>query len=586
MPNVFKKILTILYIFDIIINISSNLMQRRMTMEDVLNNPLFEAFANASDNVYIYVCDVKKDLSRWSPNAITYFDLPGEYFKNAGEVWGEKIHPEDKEIYFKDISAVFAGEKENHSCQYRAINRFGKYVWLECKGTMTRDQNGELDTFAGIMTRLDRQNKYDTLTGLLTKYEFYEQDLSTGSGVVMLLGVDRFRNIINTYGYYYGDELLTTLAKRLQGLCRDGRMAFRFNGDEFILLLPGADKKSAVDTFNSIRDCTRSIETKDGKKIELSFSAGAVLYGDEKTDKDEIVNRLELALSYVKKINKGSIEFYSGEIVEKQQRIMTLKEDLKYSITHDFAGFELYFQPLVDARGTRILGCEALLRWKGEHIKNAGPMEFIPILEEDSGINQVGRWVMRESVKQQREWQEQFGNFKVNFNVSYRQFLEEGYVDELVRTAEEFGVSPDNMVLELTESCNVESPENLAVIFEQIRSHGFHIALDDFGTGYASMELLKKLPADEIKIEHTFVRELGNGEYHHVDFAIIESLLFLCRKVNNSVVVEGVETKAVDDIIRTMGADYLQGYYYSKPVCKADFEAMLRKNRSKQAIEV
>ena len=557
-----------------------------MTMEDVLNNPLFEAFANASDNVYIYVCDVKKDLSRWSPNAISYFELPGEYFVNAGDVWGERIHPEDREIYFKDISAVFSGEKENHSCQYRAMNRYGKYVWLECKGTMTRDKNGELETFAGIMTRLDRQNKYDTLTGLLTKYEFYEQSLCKGSGVVMLLGVDRFRNVINTYGYYYGDELLTTLAKRLQALCRDGIKAFRFNGDEFILLLPGADKAEAHEIFTGIRNAACSIETKDGKKIELSISAGAVVYGNEKTDKDEIVNRLELALSYVKKINKGNIEFYSDEIDEKQRRLMTLKEDLKYSIEHDFKGFELYFQPLVDARGTRILGCEALLRWKGEHIKDAGPMDFIPILEEDSGINRVGRWVMRQAVKQQKEWQEKFGNFKVNFNVSYGQFLEEGYVEDLVSTTEEYGVSPDNLVLELTESNNVESPESLALIFEQIRSHGFHIALDDFGTGYASMELLKKLPADEIKIEHTFVRELANGDFHQVDFAIIESLLYLCKKVNNSVVVEGVETKAVDDIIRTMGADYLQGYYYSKPVCKTEFEKMLIENFESHTVDI
>lgn len=555
-------------------------------MEDILNNQLFEAFANASDNVYIYLCDVKNDLSRWSPNAITYFDLPGEYIVNAGDVWGERIHPEDRDSYFKDITKVFSGKKENHSCQYRALNRYGKYVWLECKGTMTRDKNGELEAFAGIMTRLDRQNKYDNLTGLLTKYEFYELDLSSDSGVVMLLGVDRFRNVINTYGYYYGDELLTTIAKRLQALCIDGIKAFRFNGDEFILYLPAADKAKAVNIFNDIRNYARSIETRDGKRIELSISAGAVVYGDEKNDKDEIVNRLELALSYIKKINKGNIEFYSDEIDEKQHRILTLKEDLKYSIAHDFKGFELYFQPLVDARGTRILGCEALLRWKGEHIKDAGPLEFIPILEEDSAINQVGRWVMRQAVKQQREWQEKFGKFKINFNVSYGQFLEDGYVDDLIRTTEEYGVSPDNLVLELTESNSVESPESLALIFQRIRSYGFHIALDDFGTGYASMELLKKLPADEIKIEHTFVRELANGDFHQVDFAIIESLLYLCKKVNNSVVVEGVENKEVDDIIRTMGADYLQGYYYSKPVSKDKFEKMMIDNLEKHTADM
>lgn len=546
-----------------------------MVMEDVIYDPLFEAFANASDNVYIYVSDVKKNISRWSPNAVSYFGLSSEYISDAGQKWGDKVHPEDRDIYFEDISAVFSGKKEHHSCQYRVMNRFGKYVWLECKGTMLKDENGEPCTFAGLMTRLDRQNKYDTLTGIPTKYEFYEQDLSSGRGVVMLLGIDRFRSIVDTYGYYYGDELLTAIAKLLHSKCTGSQTAFRFNGDEFILLLPDTDRETAALIFEHVKEETRLIETKDGKKIELSISAGASEYGLDRYDKDEMVNRLELALSQVKKVNKGSILFYSGEIEEKQLREMTLKEDLKESISHDFKGFELFFQPLVDAHGTKIIGCEALLRWKGEHITNAGPVEFIPILEESGGINPVGRWVMRQAVMQQKEWSEKFGDLKINFNVSYQQFLEEDYVEELVKTVEEFGVSPDNLVLELTESCNVESPENLAVIFEKIRSHGFHIALDDFGTGYASMELLKKLPADEIKIEHSFVREIGNGKYHKADLAIIDSLLFLCRKLENKVVVEGVENKTVDDIIRSMGADYLQGYYYSKPVCKADFEKML-----------
>ncbi|MCI7767788.1 MAG: GGDEF and EAL domain-containing protein [Oscillospiraceae bacterium] len=545
-------------------------------MEDVLNNPLFEAFANASDNVYIYVCDVKKDLSRWSPNAVSFFDLPGEYINNAGELWGEKIHPEDKDVYFNDIGAVFSGKKKHHSCQYRAVNRFGKYVWLECKGSMLKDENGELATFAGIMTRLDRQNKYDTLTGILTKYEFYEYDFSSDSGIVLLLGVDGFRSIINTYGYYYGDELLTAIAKKLQSICTGHQRAYRFNGDEFILLLPGADRESAASIFRQVRSETGFIETKDGKRIDISISAGAVEFSEACCEKDEIVSGLELTLSYVKRTNKGDIGFYSKDIEEKQLRERTLKEDLRESIANGFKGFELFFQPLVDAKGAKILGCEALLRWKGEHIKNSYPMEFIPILEESGDINPVGKWVMRQAVKQQKEWQEKFGQLRINFNVSYRQFLETDYVKELQAAVKEFGVSPDNLVLELTESCNVESPENLAKIFEEIRSLGFHIALDDFGTGYASMELLKKLPADEIKIEHSFVRELANGQHHKADLAIIDSLLFLCRKLDNKVVVEGVENKAVDDIIRGMGPDFLQGYYYSRPVCKAEFEEMLK----------
>ena len=545
--------------------------------QDILKSSIYEALSEASDNVYIYVTDMATGIARWSLGAVRYFDLPGEYMEEPGMLWSAKIHPDDREVYLKDIGKVFSGETNHHSCQYRAMNRYGKYVWLECKGTMIYDADGNMEIFAGMMTRLDCQSTYDNLTGILTKNEFYTYDFTAENGVVMLFGIDDFRKLINSYGYGYGDEVLVEFARKLEGCCENGQKVIRFNGDEFMLILPGDGRERAVRVFDKLKEEICVLHMRDGKTINLSISAGADCYPIPDGDRNELINRLELAMDYVKRVNKGSLAFYSGEIEAKQVRRITLKNELKKSIANNFEGFELYYQPWIDASGTSIRGCEALLRWSGDKIKNAGPVEFIPILEEDDGIIKVGRWVMKQAMKQQREWQDRFGDFKVSFNVSYRQFLEVGYVEEVAQTAREYNVAPSNIVIELTESCDVETPESLAFIFGKLREYGFQIALDDFGTGYSSMELLKKLPADEIKIEHSFVRELERTG-HEVDFAIIEAIMLLCRRMHCGVVVEGVENQTVDEIVRGMGATYLQGYYYSKPICKEEFEKILVSN--------
>ena len=179
---------------------------------DILKNELFESFANASDNIYIYVCDMQSDLSRWSKNTVDYFNLEGEYIEEAGPKWMEHIHPEDRAAYLKDIEAVFSGASSRHSCQYRAKNKYGSYVWLECKGSVITGTDGQPKVFAGIMTRLDNQNKYDPLTHLLTSYEMQKYDFSTGNGSILLLGINAFRKINNTNGFLYGNKVLVALA--------------------------------------------------------------------------------------------------------------------------------------------------------------------------------------------------------------------------------------------------------------------------------------------------------------------------------------------------------------------------------------
>ncbi len=549
-------------------------------MSDIFNNELFEAFAAASDNVYIYVCDMRTNISRWSRALVEYFNLSGEYIENAGAVWEEHIHPEDRALYNEDINGVFSGAKSRHECQYRAMNRDGEYVWLECKGSVIKDKDGTPIIFAGLMTRLDGQNKYDSLTGLPTAHELYHYNISEKKGIAVLMGLDGFRKVVSSYGYNAGDEVLVLFSRILKDSCGRGWSLFRFSGDEFIALAPAAGKEAVEEFFSGICEKADALELADGQKISISVSGGALLFPEDADSREKLIKRLENCLEYAKMHHRGSLVFFSEEIVKQHRRSLALREDLKQCIADGFRGFEVFFQPFVDPDTHRITGCECLLRWKGEQIRDSCPMEFIKVLEEYGGIREVGFWVMEEAIRHQVEWREKFGDLRVSFNVSYQQFMDEEFEERINQCLEKYGCDPSNIIIELTESCQVDKPQELASMFDRLRERGFKVALDDFGTAYASLEMLKSLHVDYIKVEHSFVRELSEPG-HDIDYVIIDNLLAMCRRLGYDSIVEGVENHEVADIVGKMDATLLQGYFFSRPVSRNEFEKLLEEDREK-----
>ena len=543
-------------------------------MSDIFNNELFEAFASASDNVYIYVCDMRTDISRWSRASVEYFGLKGEYLENAANIWAAHVHPDDLDVYNEDIAAVFSGAKRYHDCQYRARNKRGEYVWVECKGSVIKDEEGNPLIFAGLMTRIDGQSKYDSLTGLLTTYELHHYDFAAQSGAAVLIGIDGFRNVVSNYGYNKGDEFLIEYSRKIKELCDPEWKMFRFSGDEFLVVAFKSTKQKVQAFYKKVRQETETVELKDGQKIGISVSAGGVLFPEDADSREILINKLEHSLEYAKNKHRGKLVFFSEEIARKHERGLALREDLKQCIKDDFKGYELYFQPFVKP-GTHVIeGCECLLRWKGERIKNSYPMEFIKVLEDYGGIREVGFWVMEQAIKQQVAWRDTYGDLWVSFNVSYQQFMDDTFEERLVSCAEKYGVDPAYIIIELTESCQVDDPNKLSAVFDRLRERGFKLALDDFGTAYASLEMLKCLHVDYIKVEHSFVRELAEPG-HDIDYVIIDNLLEMCKRLGYASIVEGVENGKVADIVGKLDVTLLQGYYFSKPVCRDDFEKLL-----------
>ena len=538
--------------------------------KDILQNELFESFANASDNIYIYVCDMQSDLSRWSKNTVDYFGLEGEYIENAGAKWMEHVHPDDRALYLKDIEAVFSGASNRHSCQYRAKNKYNDYVWLECKGSVISGEDGRPLVFAGIMTRLDNQNKYDPLTHLLTSFEMQKYDFSTGSGAILLFGINGFRKINNTNGFLYGNKVLVALAERLEQLAGKNNRVYRLQGDEFIVLSPNGSKAELCEIFKNINDHCANIR---GLK-SFSVSAGTVSYPEDGTDFNTLMSNLEHSLEYAKEQKKGWVAEFSEKISQRHYRTSKLHEALTKSIHNNFEGFELYFQPILDAKTKKIVKCESLLRWKTPEIQDATPYEFIKLLENSGEIREVGFWVMEEALRHAAVWQKKYNNIAVSFNVSYIQLLDGEFIDKMIEKANELQVDPQLVTVELTESCNAEDTEMLSRQFNKLQQLGFQIAMDDFGTEYASFGLLHDVSMDILKIDQKFVRGLIR-EGNMADMAIIESVVDMCRKLSIQTVAEGIETEEIQDIIRSIGVSYLQGFLYSKPVPADDFEQMI-----------
>ena len=549
-----------------------------MESKPTLDTMLFDALAKASSTVFFWATDIGAKRSRWSKATVDYFNLPSEYTDDVVGDWTKVIHPDDLQIWLSDAKDVVEGKKARYSCQYRAKNRYGEYVWVENNGYVLNNENGEHVLSAGMITRLDVQNRYDPQTNMLTTYAFYSENFFDGAGTVLMLNVDDFRNVISTYGYSAAKELVGQLGALVKEACNPPMKLYRFGTDEFMIILPGGTKDSTRSLFNRIADAVRMSRVMNGTIIRVSISGAAVMYPEDCVKKDDMVEKLDYSMGYVKKHHPGKMTFYSEQLAREQERKTLLKEDLIKSVQSEFKGFSLFFQPLVEPVTERINGAETLLRWKGEVIQDSYPAEFIDILEETGYIRQVGLWVMEQTFLQKKAWEEKYGNLQLSFNVSYQQFMDQDFAAKVIKKANEIGVDKESVIIELTESCQVKDPESLANVFEELEKEGFKLALDDFGTAYSTMEMLRKLPIDYIKIDHSFVRELAD-EGHEDDYIIVDELVRLSNRLHHGAIIEGVENQSVVERLKDVNASLLQGYHYSKPVSKDAFEGLLDKQK-------
>lgn len=540
--------------------------------DPILDSPLFNSMAHAAEDVYVFVTDMQHGMARWSKNCVEYFDLPGEYMTDVQTYWLPKIHPDDRQIYLDDMAAMFARKTNSHHCQYRILNRYGQYVWLECRGFLTCDQNNDPVLFSGIMKRIDNFVKYDPLTKLLTITEFNRVDFTDRKGVLLLISLDRFRTVSSIYGHLFADRVLVQVSNFLRKLTGPSDHLYCFGAHEFLFDLPGQSIADAGKLFGHIAEVLEQIRHIGDHSLRLSASGGIVAYPDHSDRRAELVSYLEHSLQHAKEHNRGKAVVYTNSLSTRHQQIMNLRIALSESIQNSFEGFELYYQPIVCVRDPAVFHCECLLRWKHDG-KVISPAAFIPLLEESGEILKVGDWVMRQTMTVLQEWEEKDILHHIGFNTSPLQYVDTVFARHMIETGRELGIDPRHVSVELTESYGVDE-EALLESVKMLRQEGYHISMDDFGMEHSTMSLLRSLPADSIKIDHTFVFGLRK-QNSNIEYAMIQAFINMSHQIGMTVVGEGIEDEDLRMKLTNMGADYLQGYYYSRPVPKEEFEKVI-----------
>ncbi len=539
---------------------------------------LYNAFSLISSGTYVYICDMRYDMSRWSKNAVEVFDLPDEYMFNAGSVWEQRIHPDDTDVYRTEIENIFAGRADGHDMQYRARKRDGEYVICTCKGIVLYDEDSEAEYFVGNIRDQSSQTHIDSLTGLSNQYGFLENIktsmLEHKRMEIILLGIGRFAEYNDVYGYRFGNKILQRFARLLFEYVGNTGSVYRLDGTKFAIISNILENQEIHDRYELLRHYCRTRFKVEEKNIILDLNAGHISVDSFDVDSQTIYACLSYVYSESKLHKQGDMVDFLNELSSKNTERIERLHFIRGSIMKNYEGFYLLYQPVVDSQTEQLIGAEALIRWKNEKYGTVRPDYFIPLLEKDPLFPQLGEWILETALKDAKRIMNILPDFTVNVNLSYTQLEKGGFVDMVLNKLKEQDFPPDHLCLEITERCRLLDMDILRNVVDHLRSYGVKIALDDFGTGFSSIGLVKSLPLDTIKIDRSFILKIEEDDKEK---KLVESFVNVASTFGAKVCVEGIETSGMKEILQKYHVQSFQGYYYAKPLSIDDLEKMVSK---------
>lgn len=536
-----------------------------------LDNRLFDGFADTSRRRYVYLCNMQTNVSRWSRNAVEDFGLPGEYMEDAGVIWAEYIHPEDREVYLQDIEAIFSGKKKRHDLDYRARNKDGEYVLCTCRGNVLKGEGNSPDLFVGTIENHSIMDNIDPITNLYNIYEFWQHMRYLKENhihsIVLLIGINNFSEINGTYGYDFGNKVLREFGTKLLKTIKGKGYLFRMDGVQFACSFTDCDLEKISVLYNQFREDARNHIYIDDIRISINISAGAAFYNEE-YDEYSIQTSMKYALGESKHKNHGALTYFDNSSIQGNKKNLELMNAIRNSIFNDFDGFYLCFQPIVDAKEERLIGAEALLRWNKEPFGEVPPGVFIPWLENDPSFWELGNWILKQAMTEVKPLLKLYPEFLLNVNIAYPQMSHVGFCENVKAIVEETGFPGKHLCLELTERCRQLETQCLQESIAFFKELGIKIAIDDFGTGFSALNLLSELTVDTLKIDRGFVKDIESNEANQ---AIVEAVTGCASKLDVHVCMEGIETRQMIDFVKQYAIYSYQGYHFSRPIPMEQF---------------
>ncbi len=501
-------------------------------------------------------------------------------------------HQEDLKSDLAAMEALLSGELETYETEKRYVHAQGHVLWVQVNVTVVHDGDGAPLHFVAqtqdvterkrAQAELAHQALHDPLTGLPNRLLFLDRlevalahlGRRDGAVAVLFLDLDRFKLINDSHGHEVGDQVLMEMAGRLRGLLRPSDTLSRFGGDEFTILCEGvSDDEDAIAVAERIADALAEPVPLADREVFLSASIGIALGRDRAMSAGALLRDADAAMYGAKERGRSRYAIFDGAMRLRGAERLETETSLRRAIER--GELRVHYQPEVDLATGRAVGVEALVRWAHPERGLVAPGEFIPVAEDTGLIVPIGEWVLREACRQAHEWQGRFGDepLRMAVNLSGRQLADANLHDAVAGALADADLPPDLLCLEITESAVTEDPTRARVTLRALKQLGVRLAIDDFGVGFSSLSQIRQLPpADEIKIDRSFISGLGRNRE---DEAIIASVISLAQSLEGETIGEGVETAEQADRLRDLGCDHAQGFHFARPGPAAEVGKLL-----------
>jgi len=545
----------------------------------------------------IWDWDVEKDIYYLSAKWKNYLGYKDNEIENTFDGFINLIHQKDKEDAISTIKSYIIGKSDSYESIYRMVCQNGEEKWVLSKAKTIKNSEGKNVRLAGSHTDITEQKliqnelkslaHYDMLTELPNRFSFEVKinDLintskkydSNKKFALIYMDIDNFKHINDTLGHISGDLLLKYVANILKYQVKAPDFVARLGGDEFAIIFEDIkDRQEITNKINWLLKYLRRPWVIDNQEFFISYSVGIAIYPEDGNNLSTLLKNSDVAMYYVKKNMKDNYCFYLPEIQEQNSKKIKMINDLRHAIDNE--EFALFYQPIINLNNGRIIGAEALIRWFHPIKGIISPMEFIPLAEEIGLIHDIERWILKTALEQKKQWEDmRYDDIKLSINISGKSVTRAGFVNEIRDLLSKVKIKNDKIQFEVTETALMEDLNESTKVLREIKDMNIKIALDDFGTGYSSLTYLKKLPIDVVKLDRDFIKNISKISEDQV---IAKYVIKLTHELNFEIVAEGIETEEHFEFLKLNNCEYGQGYLFSKPITKENFEELLLLDRS------
>ncbi len=542
------------------------------------------ALAARGANDGIWDWDIDADRVHLSPRWKEILGYGEDEIGNTNESWMTLVHPDDLPTLRAAIESHREGNGVHLEVEHRMVARDGGERWVMTRGAAVRDGSGRALRIAGSMTDITARKVaeqqllhdafHDGLTGLANRALFIDRLGLAIAGLprrrdshfaVLFLDLDQFKTVNDSLGHAAGDELLITLARRLERFVRPGDTVARLGGDEFAVLLTGAaEAGDAMLVAKRVHEILADPFMVRDHQVWVTASIGIALSATGDSSPEGILRDADIAMYRAKAAGRARSEVFDRDMHSSVLRLLKLESDLRRGVER--GEFVMHYQPIVSLATGRIVGFEGLVRWQHPERGLVRPAQFIAVAEETGIIVPLGWWVLEESCRQTRLWQEEFPAdppLGISVNVSGRLFLQSDVIVRMMEILERTNLNSESLRLEVTESVVMDHGDRVMENLRQLRALGVKLGIDDFGTGYSSLGYLQRFQYDDVKIDQSFVSSMIEGPEATT---IVESILSLANGLGIGVIAEGVETAEQVRRLRSLHCPHGQGYWFARPL--------------------